>query len=124
MIDDTYKNFVTAVAESRNKSFEEINNIAQGRVWSGERGLQYGLIDDIGGLDKAISIAKEMANIDEKVDVRLVYYPRRKSVLSQLLKNIAVSSKSLLNPIKQIEDYLKSLQSIPIAMMPYTINFN
>jgi protease-4 len=124
MIDDTYKNFVTAVAESRKKSFEEINNIAQGRVWSGERGLQNGLIDNIGGLDKAISIAKEMANIDEKVDVRLIYYPRRKSALSQVLKNIAITSKNILNPIKQIEDYLKTLQNIPIAIMPYTINLN
>ena len=123
MIDDAYKNFVQTVAESRKKSFDEINRIAQGRVWSGEVGTQIGLIDIIGGLDKAIEIAKEKANIDASTEVSLIYYPIRKSFLTQILKYTSVMSQSMINPIAVIEAYIQSIQNIPMAIMPYVIRY-
>ncbi len=60
-----YKDFVTKVSLGRNKSFDEIEKIAQGRVWSGSDGLKNGLVDVLGGLDKAIKIALEKTGLNK-----------------------------------------------------------
>ncbi len=70
-----YREFVTKVASGRNKKFEEIEEIAQGRVWSGYDGKDIGLVDILGGLEDAIMIAKEIAGICPKMDVEIVEYP-------------------------------------------------
>jgi len=70
-----YKEFVTKVATGRKKKFEEIEEIAQGRVWSGYDGKENGLVDVLGGMDDAIRIAKERAGICPKMDVEIVEYP-------------------------------------------------
>ncbi|MFO7445487.1 MAG: signal peptide peptidase SppA [Ignavibacteriaceae bacterium] len=62
-----YDDFVEEVSISRNRSKDHIENIAQGRVWSGMDGLNNGLIDVIGGLDKALKIAEEKADLKNKV---------------------------------------------------------
>lgn len=71
-----YRDFVNKVASGRKKSFEEIENIAQGRVWSGRDGLRNGLVDVLGGLDKAIEIARIKADLG-KNDYELKEYPQR-----------------------------------------------
>ncbi|MEO0166079.1 MAG: signal peptide peptidase SppA [candidate division WOR-3 bacterium] len=74
-IKSLYKDFVTRVAQGRNKSYEEIETIAQGRVWSGLRGKEIGLVDTLGGLETAIKIAKNLAGI-EKEEITIVELPR------------------------------------------------
>jgi len=66
MIDDFYINFVTVVADGREKSYDEIDAIAGGRVWAGADALELGLIDMYGGLDKSIEVAAEMAETTPK----------------------------------------------------------
>jgi protease-4 len=63
--DDLYKTFVGIVAEGRNMTFEEAEKIARGRVWTGKEAVQNGLVDKLGSLEDAISIAADMANISE-----------------------------------------------------------
>ncbi|MDD3044883.1 MAG: signal peptide peptidase SppA [Candidatus Delongbacteria bacterium] len=63
-IDGFYKGFVEKVADARKKSFEEIDKIAEGRVWAGEDALELGLIDEIGDLNDAIKYAAQKADID------------------------------------------------------------
>ncbi len=75
----TYDMFVEKVAQSRRTTPEKIDAIAQGRVWTGHQAKQLGLVDEIGGLQRALAIAKERAKIDPKTDVELVVYPPRKS---------------------------------------------
>lgn len=79
MLEDTiayiYKQFVSKVASGRNKEEDEIEKIAQGRIWSGLAAKEVGLADEIGGLWKAIAIAKEMAGIPEKERVEIVELP-------------------------------------------------
>jgi protease-4 len=65
-IKSIYKNFVNKVASGRNKSFDQIDEIGQGRVWSGADGLKNGLVDILGGLDDAIRIAVERAGLKNK----------------------------------------------------------
>jgi protease-4 len=70
-----YDNFVPKVAKGRNKSTEEINGIGQGHVWTGTQGKGNGLVDEFGGLEKAISIAKDLANLPADKDVRRIVFP-------------------------------------------------
>jgi len=70
-----YKMFVDKVAKGRNKKPEEIEKIAQGRVWSGIDGLSIGLVDEIGGIERAIEIAKARAGVPPDGEVNLVEMP-------------------------------------------------
>lgn len=83
-IEHTYKIFVGKVAEGRKKSFDEIHKIAKGRIWTGRQGKEIGLVDELGGLDKAISIAKEMAGIPAKTEPALVEYPKQKDIFEMI----------------------------------------
>jgi protease-4 len=73
-----YDQFVEKVAESRHSTPEKIDAIAQGRVWTGRQAKQNGLVDELGGLDRAVAIAKQRAKISDN-DVELIVYPPRKS---------------------------------------------
>jgi protease-4 len=122
LIEDFYLLFVQKVAQSRNKTEEEIKQIAQGRVWLGENGLQNGLIDYFGGLDEAIRVAKKMAKIDPGKDVKLVYYPKKRSFLSQILKYITYEKYNMdIQLIAKVESYFNQFQTKPLALMPFFI---
>lgn len=76
-----YDLFLTRCAEGRGMSKEAVDQIAQGRVWTGVRAKELGLVDELGGLDKAIEIAIEKAGIDAYT---LMSYPAKKSAWEQL----------------------------------------
>jgi protease-4 len=75
----TYDTFVEKAAQGRNTTPEKIDEVGQGRVWTGRQAKQIGLIDELGGLDRALSIAKQRAKIAQDQDVELVIYPPKKS---------------------------------------------
>src|SRR6185312_7652598 len=77
-----YDAFVEKVADSRHSTPEKIDALAQGRVWTGRQAKQNRLVDELGGLDRAIAIAKERAKISPESDVELVVYPPRKGFYS------------------------------------------
>lgn len=79
-----YDNFIPKVAAGRKKTNEEVNTLGQGRVWTGTQAKANGLIDEFGGLEKAIDIAKELANLPADKDVRRVAYPEGKTFLESL----------------------------------------
>jgi protease-4 len=74
-----YDQFVEKVAASRHTSPEKIDQVAQGRVWTGRQAKQNGLVDVLGGLDAAVAIAKQRAKLAADSEVELVIYPPRKS---------------------------------------------
>ncbi len=78
-IDFIYAGFLKRVAEGRNRKVEEIEPLAQGRVWSGQRALGHGLIDAAGGIDAAVELLRQKAGIKEDEMVRLVVFPSPKS---------------------------------------------
>lgn len=76
MVNSTYwDDFVPKVAQGRNKDREYVHSIAQGRVWTGAQAKDNGLIDEFGGLDRAIEVAKELAHIPADKGVRRVILP-------------------------------------------------
>jgi protease-4 len=80
-----YDQFVEKAAASRRKKPEEIDAMAQGRVWTGRQAKDLGLVDALGGLDKAVAIAKERAKIPAGEQVELVVYPPRRSLYDLLM---------------------------------------
>jgi protease IV len=90
-----YDQFVERVADSRHSTPEKIDAIAQGRVWTGRQAKQNGLVDELGGLDRAVAIAKQRAKIAADSDVELVVYPPRKSFYELLSDQLSGSSDSL-----------------------------
>ncbi len=85
-IENVYQGFVTKVADARGEEYDAIHEVAQGRVWLGIDALENGLIDELGGFNRAIELAKEKADIDERDDVSLVIYPATKNLLEVLLE--------------------------------------
>jgi len=120
MIKDYYKNFVNKVAEARGKTFEEINEVAQGRTWNGEDAFRFGLIDTLGGVNESIAIAKKMAGILPGSKIRLVYYPKSRSFLNNIVRKLSV----LENPVRETKHYLKQLQNRPVYFMPFKLEYN
>lgn len=64
MIEKIYDDFISKVAEGRGMSKEDVDEIGQGRVWSGTDALRLGLVDELGGLDRAIELAAESAHLE------------------------------------------------------------
>lgn len=82
-----FNNFVPKVSKGRGKTDEEVNRLGQGRVWTGTQAKQNGLIDEFGGLEKAIEIAKELAGLPADKDIRRVIFPEPRPFFETLFGN-------------------------------------
>jgi len=100
-VDDFYDVFLERVAVSRNMSMDQVRQAAAGRVWTGNQALEVGLVDVIGELSTALSIAAEMAEIEEyTIDT----YPKPKSIIEILTGSAQTQVRMLLRPhIKELE---------------------
>jgi len=83
-LEDIYEDFTGRVAEGRDIPIERVKEIAKGRVWTGAQAKEIGLVDELGGIMKAIEVAKEVAEIDADAKVHLKRFPRAKSTSEQL----------------------------------------
>lgn len=79
-----YDRFLTKAAEGRKMSKEDVDKIGKGRVWTGAQAKAIRLVDEIGGLTKAVDMAKELAGIRRDENVRLVVWPKRTAFLGSL----------------------------------------
>jgi protease-4 len=82
-----YRGFVERVAEARKQPYDTVEPLAQGRVWLGAQAKMNGLVDEIGGIDRAVEMIKQRSNIPASEQVTLVTYPPRRTLLELLLKN-------------------------------------
>jgi protease-4 len=85
-IQEMYGEFTRNVAEGRGMTPAAVDAIGQGRVWSGAQAKKLGLVDDLGGFDRAIEVAKQLAGIPAGQQVRIVRFPVEKSLFEQLLQ--------------------------------------
>jgi protease-4 len=84
-VDDNYRSFVEKVASARKRQFAEMEPLAQGRVWMGSQAKQRGLIDELGGLDRAFDLVREKAGIPRTERLSLVIYPPKRSLVERLM---------------------------------------
>jgi protease-4 len=85
-VDRIYDDFITKVAEGRKLNKEQVDSIAQGRVWAAIDAKKIGLVDEFGGLDKAIAIAKTKAKI---TDCRIINLPEMKDPIETLISDMS-----------------------------------
>lgn len=117
MIKEMYSRFIQKVAEGRNKSTEEIENVAQGRVWSGIDAINLGLVDVNGGLEDAIDIARTKANL-KKDEFTIVEYPKPQLMDLSAIVPLPLSTQIEKNPTFQLLKFNLKYNGKPLTMMP------
>lgn len=85
-VNEIYTDFITKVAEGRGMAVADVDSIGQGRVWSGEDALEIGLVDMLGGIDDAIEIAANMAELE---NYRVVEYPTKKDPIEKMIQDLS-----------------------------------
>ena len=115
-----YSRFVDKVAAARGRSFEEIDRIAQGRVWIGEANIETGLVDSFGSLDEAFEAAVFKAGLDQEKGYKWKVYPKPKDFLTELQAKTNIMARSPIDHLKAgLEMWLGQPQMM--ALFPYHI---
>jgi len=119
-LDETYAEFTQGVAKGRKMSVQAVDKIGKGREWSGAQGKDLGLVDEIGGFDRAIAVAKDLAKIPASASVHIVRYPEEKSLFEQLLQREKdlTESRSLEEMARRIVGVMEPVQ----ARVPYELH--
>ncbi|MFT4532818.1 MAG: protease-4 [Saprospiraceae bacterium] len=129
--DDIYEQFLNRVAEGRGMTRDEVHEVAQGRVWTGTKALEIGLVDVIGGIDDAVKLASEMAGVE---DFKTKEYPFiKETFLDQVVKGISETNnvqaalginidKSDLEMVRQYREVKNLLlDRTPQARLPFIL---
>ncbi len=122
-----YKDFIGKVAEGRSMSVAQVDSIGEGRVWSGEDAKQIGLIDEFGGMKKAIKRAAELANLE---DYAVAEYPKEKDPFQIIIEQLTgqeVKERFLKSSLGKHYSVFKQIQTLEKlkgvqARLPYQIN--
>lgn len=128
-VDNYYQVFLERVAEGRNMSVEDVHKVAQGRIWTGQKAVELGLVDEVGTLEDAIADAAALAELD---DYRIYEYPKIKNQWEQLFSQftnqdetarIAIDKK-ISATVPYYEHYKTCLESEgPQARLPLILSF-
>ncbi|MCC6462210.1 MAG: signal peptide peptidase SppA [Saprospiraceae bacterium] len=129
-----YQDFLQKVAQGRHKTPEQINEIAQGRVWTGVKAKEIGLVDDLGGMDRALSAAAKLANLEK---YRITEFPQTKTGLEQLFDKLdrnkndddAIQAYLMRSELGDLYPIYKTLQDLRKsqgiqARLPYELMVN
>ncbi len=127
-VDEGYLDFTSKAAAARNMELEELQEIASGRVWTGDQAIDNGLVDVIGGLDDAIKIAAEKAGVIDDYKIRV--YPIQKDFWQELAEELSgdVKSRILQDETGDLFTYFELLNKIKYweglqTRLPFEIRF-
>jgi protease IV len=104
-IDEFYQQFLERVSQARNIPVDQVNEIAQGRVWSGERAIKLHLVDEIGGLRAAVAYAAELAH--QGTNPRLAEYPTKQDFGEAIQKALSGTERP---PVSKLDPVNRELQ--------------
>ncbi len=119
-LDETYAQFTEGVAKGRHLSVEAVDKIAKGREWSGTQGKDLGLVDELGGLDRAVEVAKDLAHVPASETVHIVRFPEKQNIFQELLereKDQLTQSQSIEETVRRIVGMMDPVQ----ARVPYEL---
>lgn len=119
-LQDTYTEFTAGVAAGRRMSVEAVDKIAKGRVWSGAQAKEIGLVDDLGGIDRAVEVAKQLAHIPKAQSVQLVQYPAEKSFWQMLLEHDWDESSRAASLKQELEKIVSVMEPVQ-ARVPFDL---
>ena len=133
---DTYQLFLTRVSNGRGLTIEEVDEIGQGRVWTGRQALERGLVDELGGLYTAVRRAKKEVGLEPTDDVYLIPFPRTLSLTEQLIQAFQLTAiqaagpsfdwtEKLPGPLKRVAAWTRDLPSgTPLLIPPVMIEIH
>ena len=117
-LDRVYADFTSKVADGRKLPREKVLEIAKGRIWSGEDAKALGLVDELGGFDTALNLAKKAINVGEKEEVKIVVFPREKTLLESVMERGGAdnSDKEAVGAVAALSEMLKVVQPVAREM--------
>jgi protease IV len=126
-VEEFYRVFTQKVADGRDMEIEKVDEIGQGRVWSGSDARELGLVDEFGGLNRAVEVAIEESGLEE---YRIVSLPVLKDPFEELIKSLTGDVRTMLlgkNPVGAVSQHYESLRAIlenqgVQARMPFDIH--
>lgn len=129
LLQSTYKQFVSKAAEGRKMPYDKLQELAQGRVYTGAMAKKLGLVDELGTLNDAIAAAKTAAGLKPDADIELLILPQPKSLIEQLFGDQSADAEAdskitLPMPFNVLSEVklLQSFFSEPVLMwMPYKV---
>ena len=116
IIEDSYDDFISGVADSRKIEKSEVDIVAQGQVWSGQDALDHGLIDELGNYDDAIRVAAEIAGLEEGAFGKKILEPSLSTTeqlvidLLSIIKNLGIDISAFSIKSSLIETFFQNLQ--------------
>ena len=136
-VDSEYEDFLSKVATARHRTVEQIKPIAEGRVWLGEQAKANGLVDELGGIDRAIELVKRKAKIPASSKVGFVLYPGKKTLMDLLFRGAETEARAAvvrqavgipeeLEPLRKVLKDTRArvwLRGGMLRMLPFSINF-
>ena len=127
-VEDIYERFVNMVAENRNMTVEQVDAIAQGRVWAGSDAIEIGIVDEIGTLSDAVVYAASLAGFDDPSQYKIKTSPAPLSMMEQLMMSFNKDNTPTIltgTPLECMTDILHSLKedrpTEVYARLPYDI---
>ena len=123
LLGDTYQRFVKLVADSRHLTIQQVDQIAQGRVWTGAQAAGIKLVDTLGGFDAALDSARQEAKLAPGAPVEIVELPEQPSVIEQLLSgglgaHASLGAARLAGTLKWIERIARARAALGGAYCP------
>ena len=116
-MDEIYALFVARVAEGRNLPVEKIKAVAEGRIWSGEQGMERALVDELGGLSRALEVARTLGKLDNRAPVEVV--GMQESLLEALLVGDQADADSVTKAVRRVEAQGAVLATVSPELRPF-----
>ncbi len=118
-LDRVYRDFTEKVAEGRGLPLEKVREVAKGRIWTGADALGLGLVDELGGVDVAIRLAKESVGLDAEESIRIKRFPRRRSPLEMFFDRSPSSERAALKALgtslEEIQPAVRMLKKLGLT---------
>jgi protease IV len=129
LMEDLYATFTTKVAQGRHMEVGKVDEVGRGRVWTGAQAKAIGLVDELGGLDTALRVAKEQVDLSDHTAVELVFFPKPKGIVTTLLERLGRQVQAPLPaPLNHVVEQLSLLAweggGKPLFTMPYLLHID
>jgi len=121
-LNETYADFTKGVAAGRKMTVEAVDNVGKGHVWTGAQAKDLGLVDELGGLDHAIEVAKQLSGIPQNESVHIVRYPEERSFFEQLIERQKDNNMSESQTIESMLRHIVGQMGPVQVRMPYELH--
>jgi protease-4 len=123
MLDRIYEDFTAKVAEGRELDLDQVRELARGRIWTGEDAKELGLVDELGGYETALRLAREEIGVEQDAPIRIKRFPRKRSAWELFLGEPPDSSEGAamqawVRALRKIQPAMRALKQLGLTEEP------